>query len=232
MKNPRWKHLNLKYFNLSIRTRQQRCFNAYTYMLLRSSYPTELIAILCYHSKMAATHILPCTPHNNESTASWLMFSGYSYQSKTEFILIGLLAQLFKISYPSLLMSSNVTITPAQSARDLGVIFDSTVSISDHISPFSESCFLSIRDLRRIRNTLNFSTARTIATSLIYYEPDYCNSLFLNLPQSQLGRLQLILNSSARELSLKLPNSLIYLQFLNLFTGSKLSNASNIKLLL
>ena len=82
-------------------------------------------------------------------------------QSKTEFLLIGLLAQPSKISNPSLLMPSNVTITPAQSARNLSVIFDSTLSMSDHISSVSKSCFLSIRDLRRIRNTLNLSTART-----------------------------------------------------------------------
>jgi len=38
--------------------------------------------------------------------------------------------------------------------------------------------------------TLDFSTARTIATFLIHSKLDYCNSLFLNLPQSQLdGRL-------------------------------------------
>jgi len=122
-------------------------------------------------------------------------------QSKTEFLLIGLPAQLSKISDPSLLMPSNVTITPAQSARNLGIIFDSTLSMSDHISSVSKSCFLCIRDLRRIRNTLDFSTARTIATSLIHSKLDYCNSLFLNLPQSQLGRLQLILNSSARAVS-------------------------------
>jgi len=40
-----------------------------------------------------------------------------------------------------------------------------------------------------------------IATSLIHSKLDYCNSLFLNLPQSQLGHLQLILNSSARAVS-------------------------------
>jgi len=52
-----------------------------------------------------------------------------------------------------------------------------------------------------IRNTLDFSTARIIATSIIRSKLDYCNSLFLNLPQSQLGRLQIILNSSARTVS-------------------------------
>jgi len=49
--------------------------------------------------------------------------------------------------------------------------------------------------------TLDFSTARSIATSLIHSKLNYCNSLFLNLPQSQLGHLQLILNSSALAVS-------------------------------
>jgi len=73
--------------------------------------------------------------------------------------------------------------------------------------------------------------ARTIATSLIHSKLDYCNFLFLNLPQSQLGRLQFILNFSARAVS-KTPNFAhisSVLKWLNLFTGSKLSSASNMK---
>ena len=42
-------------------------------------------------------------------------------QTKTEFLLIGLPVQLSKISAPSLLMPSQVAITPANSARNLGV---------------------------------------------------------------------------------------------------------------
>jgi len=57
-------------------------------------------------------------------------------QSKTEFILIGFPAQHSTISDPSILMPSNVTIAPAQSARNLGIIFDSTLSMSDHILSF------------------------------------------------------------------------------------------------
>jgi len=61
--------------------------------------------------------------------------------------------------------------------------------------------YISIRDPHRIRNTLYYSTAQTIATSLIHSMVDYCNSLFLNLPRCQLDRLQLILNSAARAVS-------------------------------
>ena len=54
------------------------------------------------------------------------------------------------------------------------------------------------RDLRRIRNTIDLTTACTIATSLIHSKVDYCNSLLLNLPATQTDRLQLVLNSAAR----------------------------------
>ena len=62
----------------------------------------------------------------------------------------------------------------------------------------SKSCLYHIRDLRRIRNTIDRTTACTIATSLVHSKLDYCNSLLLNLPSAQANRLQLVLNSAAR----------------------------------
>jgi len=93
------------------------------------------------------------------------------------------------VSLDHLLVPTNVTITPTDSACNLGVIFDSSLTFSDHISSVSKSRFLSPRDLRRIRNTLDLSTAQTIAASLINSKIDYCNSLFLKLPRCQLDRL-------------------------------------------
>src|SRR5664279_1624890 len=122
-------------------------------------------------------------------------------QSKTEFLLIGLPQQLSKLSNPILAMPSNVSITPTSTARNLGVIFDSTLSMSNHISAISKSCFCHIRDLRRIRSTLDLTTAKTIATSLIHSRLDYCNSLFLNLPSTELNRLQLVLHATARAIT-------------------------------
>src|SRR5664279_1519994 len=54
-------------------------------------------------------------------------------QSKTEFLLIGLPKQLSKISNPIIQMPSGVSLSAVSSARNLGVIFDSTLSMSDHI---------------------------------------------------------------------------------------------------
>ena len=95
-------------------------------------------------------------------------------------------------------LPNNVTLSPVYSARNLGVLFDSNLTFSQQISAVSKSCFYHIRDLRRIWNTINHTTACTIAISLIHSKLDYCNSLLLNLPSTQTKHLQLVLNAAAR----------------------------------
>ena len=118
--------------------------------------------------------------------------------SKTEFLLIGLPNQLSKLHNQSLLLPDNTTIAPVHSARNLGIIFDSNLSFDNQISNLSRACYFHIRDLRRIRRTLDSETARIVATSLVQSKLDYCNSLYHGLPKSQIKRLQAIQNSLAR----------------------------------
>jgi hypothetical protein len=103
--------------------------------------------------------------------------------SKTEFLIIGLRQQLAKLNHP-ISLPNFVTLCPVKSARNFGVISDSTLSYSEHISAIFKSCFNHIRDLRRLRNSIDQTTARTIATALVHSKLDYCNSLLLNLPSS------------------------------------------------
>jgi hypothetical protein len=133
------------------------------------------------------------------SVSNWMSSNFLSLNpSKTEFLIIGLPQQLSKLSSPIIHLPNNVTLSPVDSARNLGVIFDKNLTFSQHISAISKSSFQNIRDLRRIRNTIDHTTACTIATSLIHSKIDYCNSLLLDLPATQTNRLQLVLNSAAR----------------------------------
>ena len=133
------------------------------------------------------------------SVSNWMSSNFLSLNpSKTEFLIIGLPQQLSKLGSHIIHLPNNVTLSPVDSARNLGVIFDKNLTFSQHISAISKSSFQSIRDLRRIRNIIDHTTACTIATSLIHSKIDYCNSLLLNLPATQTNRLQLVLNSAAR----------------------------------
>ena len=95
---------------------------------------------------------------------------------------------LSKLDHSTLSLPDNVTLSPAKSARNLGVIFDSNLSFTEHISAISKSCLYHIRDLK-LRSTIDQSTAGIIATALIHSKLDYCNSLLLNLSASHLNRL-------------------------------------------
>src|SRR6218665_2759469 len=97
-------------------------------------------------------------------------------------------AQIKKISDPSIHLSDNsssTSFTYDALVRNLGVTFDPHPSFSNHISNLSRSCFMHIRDLRRIRPMLDSKTASTIATSIVHSKLDYCNFLFLNLDSTQ-----------------------------------------------
>ena len=63
-----------------------------------------------------------------------------------------------------------------------------------------------IQELRCIRPYLDSKTASTIAASIVHSKLDYCNSLYYNIPKSQINRLQQIQNCFARTV-VKAPKS-------------------------
>ena len=137
--------------------------------------------------------------------SSWMASNFLSLNpAKTEFLLIGLPQQLAKLNQPSLVLPDSTIVTPVTTARNLGIIFDSNLSFKPHIKYLSKTCLYHCRDLRRIRPTLDFETARTIATALVHSKLDYCNSLYYMLPSTQLNKLQVIQNSLARAVT-KIP---------------------------
>ena len=52
--------------------------------------------------------------------------------SKTEFLVIGLPKQLEKLYHPTIHLRNDVILSPVDSARNLGIIFDSNITQSDH----------------------------------------------------------------------------------------------------
>ena len=123
-------------------------------------------------------------------------------QSKTDILLVGSQKQLAKVNNPIIRLSPSVEIEPLNSVRNLGFYFDSTLSLDSHITNLSKSCNFLIRDLRRLRPSLNTKTAATIATSIVHSKLDYCNALFYSLPSSQINRLQCIQNALARAVTM------------------------------
>ena len=71
--------------------------------------------------------------------------------SKTEFLLIGskLQREKFLNNFPCLILGQDTN--PSSSAKNLGVVFDSSLNFRKHISQTCRTCSYHIRNLRRIR---------------------------------------------------------------------------------
>jgi len=74
--------------------------------------------------------------------------------------------------------------------RDLGVLFDSKLTMKKHIAKVAAVCFFHIRRLRHIRRHVGKDVTIRLALALITLRLDYCNSVFAGLPQSTFEPLQ------------------------------------------
>ena len=120
---------------------------------------------------------------------------------KTEFMLFGSSSQLAKISVPHITIG-DTDVSVASKARDLGVIFDSTMSLDSHVSSVVRCTSFHIHTIGKIRKYLTSKAAEQIVHSVITSRLDMGNALLFGLPQSQIDRLQRIQNSAARIVTL------------------------------
>ena len=114
---------------------------------------------------------------------------------KTEFTLVGsknICKQLFP-DFPINILGNQVS--PAQSVKNLGVVFISNFIFSDHVSQVIKSTRVCAIDLYRTRPLLDLNTSVLLANALVSSRLDYCNYLFLSLTDFELRRLQLVQNS-------------------------------------
>ena len=117
---------------------------------------------------------------------------------KTEFILIGSKNNCKELlpHFPINILSNQVS--PAQTVRNLTVVFDSNFSFSDHMPQVIKSTRVHVRDLYRICPLLDLNTSVLLANALVSSRLDYCNSIFLSLTDFELRRLQLVQNPLCR----------------------------------
>jgi len=118
----------------------------------------------------------------------------------TEAIWIESRAAINKLSSQdrSLTVSTDTTINPSDVVRDLGVLFDSELTMKKHIAKVAAVCFFHIRRLRQIRRRVGKDVTIRLVLALITTRLDYCNSVLAGLPQSTLEPLQRVQNAAAR----------------------------------
>ncbi|XP_064790569.1 uncharacterized protein LOC135512452 isoform X1 [Oncorhynchus masou masou] len=92
----------------------------------------------------------------------------------------------------------NSIVSSSQSAENLGVILDNTLSFSTNIMAVARSCRFMLYNIRRVRPCLTQEAAQVLIQALVISRLDYCNSLLAGLPACAIKPLQLIQNAAAR----------------------------------
>ena len=87
---------------------------------------------------------------------------------------------------------------PAKYARNLGMIFDKNFNFRSHISAICSSCMYHTWDLRRIRRNLDQDSAKLLANALVSSRFHYYNSILSGVAETDLTKLQRVLNRLAR----------------------------------
>jgi hypothetical protein len=86
--------------------------------------------------------------------------------------------------------------------RNLGAIFDVSLSMSDHVRQVCRSASFALYRIGKIRRFLDGPTTEKLVHAFITSKLDYCNSLLLGIHDCQIYKLQLIQNSAARLVTL------------------------------
>ena len=82
--------------------------------------------------------------------------------------------------------------------KNLGVIFDEDLSMTTHVNTVYKSIIFQLSKISHIRKYISVDVAKTLVTSLILSRLDYCNSLFCNMSNENIEKLQLLQNHAAR----------------------------------
>ena len=82
--------------------------------------------------------------------------------------------------------------------RDLGVMLDSNMTMSQHVLRVCQNCYFQLRLIRRLGKALSVESKPLLVHALVHSRLDYCNSVLACLPWSLVQQLQSVLDSAAR----------------------------------
>ena len=75
---------------------------------------------------------------------------------------------------------------------------DKHLKNSQHINKIASTAYLQLKDILRIRPSLNTKTAQVIVQALVLSKIDYCNVLLNGSPEYQIDKVQCIQNMACR----------------------------------
>ena len=100
-------------------------------------------------------------------------------------------------SLPPLRFGTDI-IKPFPQARNIGAIFDTTMSMLPHVNNACKSAFYYLRTISPIRKYLSTQTTEILIHAFVTSKLNHRNSLLYNVPKNVIKKLQSVQNAAAR----------------------------------
>ena len=95
----------------------------------------------------------------------------------------------------------NSIIAPSPHVRNLGVIFDTCITLEQHVNAVCRSAYAQLRKVGQIRRYLTNDATKSLMSGLVMSRVDYCNALLYGSPNTLTQKLQRVQNTAARIIS-------------------------------
>ena len=137
-----------------------------------------------------------CTDDIEKMTENQLSLN----DDKTEALLFPFSSSLkpSTVSLPDSITLDSHSIPFSDSARNLGFILDSKLSIKKHVIKICQTAYFELKRISSVCRFLTEDATKTLVTSYILSRLDYCNCLLMGTPDSVIQPLQKIQNFAAR----------------------------------
>ena len=133
-----------------------------------------------------------------EDIQSWLVSNKLKLNSgKTEFFIAASPTDLNRFNDLSFSIDGQ-DIPMSATIKDLGVVFDKEMKMSDHVTNLCRTLNWQIYNLNRIRGYLDKDTCHNVVRALVLSRLDYGGCLLGGISKQDLGRLQRLQNKCAR----------------------------------
>uniref|UniRef100_A0A9J7X3K5 Reverse transcriptase domain-containing protein n=1 Tax=Cyprinus carpio carpio TaxID=630221 RepID=A0A9J7X3K5_CYPCA len=132
----------------------------------------------------------------NWMTSNFLLLKS----EKTEVLIIGPKSSACN-NLEHCLRLDGCSVNSSSSVRNLGVLFDSNLSLESHISSICKTAFFHLKNISTLRPMLSMSNAEMLIHAFMTSRLDYCNALLGGCSARLVNKLQLVQNAAARVLT-------------------------------
>ena len=112
-------------------------------------------------------------------------------------LVVGTRQLMNQLEFPVHINFMEENLKPVTEVKNLGRLLDSHLTYDKHIKALSPSCISKLGQIGRVKHNFNQSTLTTIIDTLVMSKINYCSSIWSNMSDSNIKKIQLIQNCAA-----------------------------------